>query len=72
MLPSVKSWRYDYVAVGEVSVSQYRVTSSKIWSRDGEVSVQLRNFSAIQERSESGEAETVKEIVEGKVACSRA
>lgn len=32
----------------------------------------FKNFSAIQDRSESGDAEAVNPIVDGKVACSRA
>jgi len=33
---------------------------------------QVKNFSAIQDRSERGDAEAVNPIVDGKVACSRA
>ena len=35
-------------------------------------SLHVRNFSAIQGRRERGDAETVKDIVDGKVGCSRA
>jgi hypothetical protein len=50
------------------------VTDSRIASKLGcvTVSLQERNFSAIQGRRASGEAETAKPIVEGKVACSSA